>query len=77
MIPFATIVEAAQLASIAVPAAVEFARAIGCVIADCPATYEGVTLKPTHDVPDAARDFRDAFHELSAKAAGIGSKASP
>jgi hypothetical protein len=73
VIPFATIVEAARVASIAIPAAVEFARAIGCVIADCPDVYEGVVLKP-NDVPDAARDFRDAFHGLSSKAAGIGAK---
>ena len=59
MIPFADLLLAAQIAEIAVPAAVRFARAIGCVILDCPAEHDGLVLAPA-DLPDAAAEMRDA-----------------
>lgn len=59
---FAQVLAAAQLAEIAVPAAVKLLRALGCAILDCPAEYDGVALAPA-DLPDAAGDMRDAEYD--------------
>lgn len=66
MIPFADILAAAQIAQVAVPAAVKLLQALGCAIANCPDEYDGVVLKPA-DLPDAAGKMRDAKDEALAR----------
>lgn len=68
-IAFADVLLAAQIAEIAVPAAVKLLQALGCVISDCPAEHEGVSLAPA-DLPDAARKMRDARNAARDRVSG-------